>query len=70
MGVTVQGQNPPARAPPVEQVLGVYVRAVALEDALRARVVIVNPDDIGRTAFPAIIANHGPRRIESLGQVI
>ena len=33
-------------------------------------VVVVNADDVGRDAFPAVIADHGTRRIERLRQVI
>ena len=59
-----------AGATAIEKLLGLDLRAIALSYVLAVGVVVVNPDDVGRAALPAIIANHRARRIERSGQVV
>ena len=33
-------------------------------------VVVVDADDVGGDALPAVVADHRPRRVERLGQVV
>ena len=47
-----------------------FVAAVTPCDALRLVVVIVDADDVRGYALPAVVANHGTRRIHGLGEVI
>src|SRR5204863_4664081 len=45
-------------------------RAVALRDPRRIRVVVVDADDVGGDALPAVIADDRARRVEGLGQMV
>ncbi len=46
------------------------VGSVAVGHPHRVAVVIVDADDVGRHALPAIVTNHRPRRVERLGEVV
>ena len=66
----LEHQQPPARALALEQPRQHLVGVVAPRDALGLVVVVVDADDVGRDALPAVVADHRPRRVERLGQVI
>ena len=61
---------PTARPPPVEQLFRIDFRTIALTQMLDVCVIIMNADDIGGAAFPAVIADDRPGSVQRLGQVI
>src|SRR6187399_3494569 len=68
--VTVQHQAAPAWTLALEQLRQHGMREIAAADALGLVVVVVDTDDIGGDAFPAIVSYHGARRILRFGQVV
>ena len=63
-------QQPAARPFAPKQPRQYLVGLVAAGDAVRVGVVVVNADDVGRDAFPAVVADHRAGRVERLRQVI
>jgi hypothetical protein len=68
--VAFQHQHTSSGTFALEQARQHFVGAIAHRDAVRIPVVIVNADDVGRHAFPAVIADDGPRGVERFREVI
>ena len=70
MLVAFEHQQPPARPLAAEQPRQRFVGVIPAREPLRIRVVVVDADDVGGDALPAVVADHRPRRIERLRQVV
>src|SRR5262249_17943638 len=56
MFVAVEYEQPPGRTLALEQARNLFSRRIASCDALGIAVVVVNADDVGGDAFPAVVA--------------
>ena len=70
MRIPIERQDAAAGATTIEKLFRFDLRPITLADMFAVRVVIVDADDVGRAAFPPVVANHGPRRVKCPGQVI
>src|SRR5688500_2430446 len=70
MRVAVEREDTPPGPPPVEQLLGLDLRTIALPQMLDIGIVIMNADNVGGAAFPAVVADDGAGGVERFCQVI
>ncbi len=66
----VEHEQPAARPLAAEEPRQRRVGVIAARQALRIWIVVVDADDVGGDALPAVVADHRPRRIERVRQVV
>jgi hypothetical protein len=70
MRIAVEREDAAAGPAPIEELLGFDLRTVALADVLDVGVAVVDADDVGGAAFPAVVADDRTGRVQRLGEVV
>ena len=70
MRIAIQRQKPSTRPPAVKQLFGLDLGAIALTQVLDVCLIIMNTDNIGGAAFPAVISDYRAGGVQRLRQVI
>src|SRR4051794_38310370 len=70
MRLFIDEKNAAAGPFALEQPWKSFLRSVSPRNALGIGLVVMNPDDIGCHALPAIVSNHRTRGVKRFGQVI
>src|ERR1700709_1488178 len=63
-------QHSPARTFELEEACFHFIDSIALHDAIRLVVIVVNADDVSRYALPSIVSDDGTCRVQGLSEMV